>query len=60
MHVFRSRKFWAALIGIATILYVAWSTQSAVPVEDIIDNIMIIVSVYIGSVAVEDGLSRRP
>ncbi len=58
MYVFRSRKFWAALIGLIAVLYTAY-TQQDLPTEDLVNAIMTIIGVYIGSVAVEDGLSKQ-
>lgn len=58
MYVFRSRKFWAALIGLVAVLYTAY-TQQDLPTEDLVNAIMTIIGVYIGSVAVEDGLSNQ-
>jgi hypothetical protein len=58
MYVFRSRKFWAALIGLIAVLYTAYMQQD-LPTEDLVNAIMTIIGVYIGSVAVEDGLSKQ-
>lgn len=54
----QSRKFWASVIGIL----VSLGFKAANPDTDsetIVNAIMVIVSVFVGSVALEDGLTKR-
>lgn len=52
----KSRKFWATLIGLITIM--GYGNYHGVPPEKIVDAIMVLVGIFTGSVAVEDGLSN--
>lgn len=56
--VLKSRKFWASLIGLVSVLLVAFGLPE-LPDETLIEAITTIVGIYVGSVALEDGLSRR-
>lgn len=58
LWLLQSRKFWASLIGLVSVLFVAFGMPE-LPDEVMIDAIVKIIGVYVGSVAVEDGLSRR-
>lgn len=56
--VLKSRKFWASLIGLVSVLLVA-SGYAELPDETLVDAIVTIVGIYVGSVAFEDGMARR-
>ena len=56
-NLLRSRKFWAALVGVGySMIYAVWS-DFPVPEESVIGVVGTLVS-YIFSVALEDGLSK--
>lgn len=58
IDLLQSRKFWASLLGIlGTLGFKAVSPD--VDSDTIINAIMVIVSVFVGSVALEDGLMKR-
>ncbi len=58
LWVLRSRKFWASLIGLVSVILVALG-YAELPEEKIIDAIVTIIGIYVGSVAFEDGMARR-
>lgn len=54
----RSRKFWAAIVGVVySMIYLVWP-DFPIPEESVIGVVGTVVS-YILGVALEDGLSRR-
>ena len=56
--ILRSRKFWAALIGVLySFIYVIWP-DFPIPEESVIGVVATLVS-YILGVAIEDGLSKK-
>jgi uncharacterized membrane protein len=55
----RSRKFWGSIIGLVSVLAVTFLGAQELPVEALVDAIVLIVSVFVASTALEDGLSRR-
>lgn len=58
MYVLLSRKFWMSLIGLILILVTAWN-QDPYPTDAVVTAIMGVVAAYIGSVALEDGMTAR-
>lgn len=59
MHVLKSRKFWSAVVGLAAILYMSIVNGSELDPDTVVTAIMGIVGAYMGSVALEDGLTGR-
>jgi hypothetical protein len=57
-YVLLSRKFWMAVIGLILVLITAWS-QEPYPTDAVVTAIMGVVAAYIGSVALEDGMSKQ-
>lgn len=59
LYLLKSRKFWLSLVGLASVVYVAVTGRDELPVDALVDAIVTIVTVLVGSIALEDGLSRR-
>lgn len=57
--VLQSRKFWSAVVGFAAIIYVAWHSGAALDPDTVVNAILGIVAAYMGSTALEDGMSNR-
>lgn len=57
----RSRKFWAAVLGVVSVIMVNLGFKELVPeqVTAITDAITWIVATWIGSIAVEDAALKR-
>jgi hypothetical protein len=55
LRTLQSRKFWAGVIGLLSILWIAYQSGTAIDAEKVIDAIMVIVAAYIGATAWEDG-----
>ncbi len=53
--VLKSRKFWAAIVGLIFILINAYLNQEQIDPDTVVTAIMGIVAAYIGAVAYEDG-----
>ena len=53
-----SRKFWAALVGLAMVIITAYVPDFPLPEDQILSLVLIIVSYIIGT-GIEDGLSRN-
>lgn len=58
MWVLTSRKFWASVLGVVSVIGLALGYDE-LPADQAADLIVKIIAVYVGSIAVEDGLSRR-
>lgn len=58
MYVLLSRKFWMAAIGLIMVVVTAWN-QDPYPTDAVVTAIMGVVAAYIGSVALEDGMSKQ-
>lgn len=57
-NLLKSRKFWAAVVGIVySIIYLIWP-DFPIPEESVIGVVATVVS-YILGVALEDGLSKK-
>ena len=57
-NLLKSRKFWAAVVGIAySMIYLVWP-DFPIPEESVIGVVGTVVS-YILGVALEDGLSKK-
>jgi 4-hydroxybenzoate polyprenyltransferase len=59
LMLLRSRKFWGSVVGLVSVLVVTFFGAQELPVEALVDAIVLIVSVFVASTALEDGLSRR-
>lgn len=57
-YVLLSRKFWMAAIGLIMVVVTAWN-QDPYPTDAVVTAIMGVVAAYIGSVALEDGMSKQ-
>lgn len=57
-YVLLSRKFWMAVIGLIMVVVTAWG-QDPYPTDSVVTAIMGVVAAYIGSVALEDGMSKQ-
>ena len=55
LWVLQSRKFWAAVVGFVTILWVAYQSGAALDPNTVVNAILGIVAAYIGATAWEDG-----
>jgi hypothetical protein len=58
-YVLQSRKFWATTIGLVLLIATAIINHQAIDPNALVNGIMILVSVYVGAIAVEDGLTNR-
>lgn len=57
-NLLKSRKFWAAVVGIVySVIYLVWP-DFPIPEESVIGVVATVVS-YILGVALEDGLSKK-
>lgn len=59
MYVFQSRKFWAAVVGLVFIFVNAYLNKTQIDPNTVTTAIMGIIAAYMGSVALEDGMSNR-
>lgn len=57
-YVLLSRKFWMAAIGLVMVVVAAWG-QDPYPTDAVVTAIMGVVAAYMGSVALEDGMSKQ-
>lgn len=55
LRALQSRKFWAAIVGFVSILWVAYQSGSALDPDTVINAILGIVAAYIAATAWEDG-----
>lgn len=55
----KSRKFWAAVLGVATVTLVQLNVVSQESADALSAAITIILSVFILGTGLEDGLARR-
>lgn len=53
LFLLKSRKFWVSLVTIVSLLLVSYG-QDELPVDALTDAIVVIVSVLVASIAVED------
>lgn len=53
-----SRKFWAALIGLALVIVKAWQPDFPLLEEDLTSIVYVLVAYILGT-GIEDGLSRN-
>jgi len=57
LTLLRSRKFWVSLVGLGAVAWVA-SGGGEVPEEKLVEAIVTIVGVFVGSTAIEDAASK--
>lgn len=57
MHLLGSRKFWAALVGLAMVLVGYFVPDFPIAEDQILNMVLVIVSYIIGT-AIEDGLTN--
>lgn len=57
--VLQSRKFWSAVVGLIAILYMSLVNGAELDPDTVVTAIMGIVGAYMGSVALEDGLTAQ-
>lgn len=55
IRALQSRKLWAAIIGLVSILWVAYQSGAAIDPDTVVNAILGIVAAYIGATAWEDG-----
>jgi hypothetical protein len=53
-----SRKFWAALIGLALVIVKAWRPDFPMDEEQLVSVVYVLVAYILGT-GIEDGLSRK-
>lgn len=51
----QSRKFWAAVVGLVSIVWVAYQSGTAIDPNTVVNAILGIVAAYMGATAYEDG-----
>lgn len=57
--VLRSRKLWAAIVGLALIVVNAFLNQQQVDPDTLTNAIMGIIAAYMAAVAFEDGMAKK-
>jgi hypothetical protein len=55
MRALQSRKLWAAVVGLVSIIWVAYQSGTALEPDTVINAILGIVAAYIAATAYEDG-----
>ena len=56
--LFKSRKFWAAVVGLVFVVLTAYVPDFPIGEDQILELVLVIVSYILGT-ALEDGLSRQ-
>jgi len=59
LSMLQSRKAMATLIGLILMVITAIATKTPIDPNTLLNGIMILVGIYVGSVAVEDGMSAK-
>lgn len=59
LSMLQSRKAWATLIGLILMVIAAIANKQPIDPDTLINGIMVLVGVYVGAVAIEDGMSNR-
>ena len=57
--LFKSRKFWAAILGVGTVTLVQINVVDQASADSLTEAIMVILGLFILGTGLEDGLARR-
>lgn len=58
-YMLQSRKFWATGVGLILIIVTAIINRQSIDPDTLVNGIMALVGIYVGSIAVEDGMTNR-
>jgi len=58
-YMLQSRKAWATLIGLILMVITAVINRQAIDPNTLVNGIMALVGIYVGSIAIEDGMTAR-
>jgi len=58
-YLLLSRKAWISFFGCIALIYIWFTSGGDMPAEALADNVIVIITVLVGSIALEDGLSKR-
>lgn len=59
MELFRSRRFWSAIVGLVLMVVVNFVPELAQNVDTLTTAIMIVIGLLIGGYSLEDAISAR-
>jgi hypothetical protein len=58
-YALQSRKFWAAIVGLVLMIVASVVNKDRLDPDTLVNGIMVIISAYMGAVALEDGMTQR-